>query len=120
VLHGQADQEKYVRNKKTQDGYFSISEAESAKGMQVKDLKQYYQLYFPAGRYPSEVSDAAERLFQELIDLGRRLLEWIDEVGCCSLVFDSHFQSDWIACACLKLRRMLFIISLPVSTAHGP
>lgn len=81
MLHFQADQAKYERNKKSQDGYFSIQEAESAKGMQVKDLKQYYQLYFPKGRYPSEVSDAASRLFAALIDLGKKLLEWIDEVA---------------------------------------
>ena len=49
--------------------------------MQVKDLKQYYQLYFPKGRYPSEISDAASRLFAALIDLGKKLLQWIDEVA---------------------------------------
>ena len=31
----QADQDKYVRNVSTQDGYFNIKEAESAKGMEV-------------------------------------------------------------------------------------
>jgi len=78
-MSGQADQEKYLRNKATQDGYFSIKEAESAKGMEVKDLKQYYQLYFPHGRYPTEVSDTAARLFDALIKLGHELLTWIDE-----------------------------------------
>ena len=32
----QADQDKYVRNVSTQDGYFNIKEAESAKGMEVE------------------------------------------------------------------------------------
>ena len=47
---------------------------------QVKDLKQYYQLYFPHGRYPTEVSDTAARLFDAVIKLGHELLTWIDEV----------------------------------------
>ena len=47
--------------------------------LQVKDLKQYYQLYFPHGRYPAEVSDDARHLFSVLIRLGKQLLVWIDE-----------------------------------------
>ena len=79
-LSGAADQARYLRDLTTQDGFFDINAAESAKGMEVKDLKQYYQLYFPHGRYPSEVSDAARRLFAALIELGAKLLTWIDEV----------------------------------------
>ena len=80
-ISGAADQKKYLRDKSTQDGMFNIQEAESAKGMEVKDLKQYYQLYFPHGRYPAEVSSAAEQLFEALIHLGKKLLSWIDEVS---------------------------------------
>jgi hypothetical protein len=79
-LSGAADQARYLRDLVTQDGFFDINAAESAKGVEVKDLKQYYQLYFPHGRYPSEVSDAARRLFAALIELGAKLLTWIDEV----------------------------------------
>lgn len=34
----QADQDKYLRNKTSQDGYFNIKEAESAKGMEVTSI----------------------------------------------------------------------------------
>jgi len=78
-LSGAADQAQYLRDLAKQDGFFNVKEAESAKGMEVKDLKQYYQLYFPHGRYPAEVSDAAQRLFAALIELGGKLLQWVDE-----------------------------------------
>ena len=78
-VSGSADQDKYIRNKETQDGYFNVQEAESAKGVEVKDLKQYYQLYFPHGRYPTEVSQAAQQLFEAMIFLGIQLLTWIDQ-----------------------------------------
>jgi isopenicillin N synthase-like dioxygenase len=78
-VSGSADKDIYLRNKETQDGYFNIQEAESAKGVEVKDLKQYYQLYFPHGRYPTEVSKAAQQLFEAMIFLGMKLLTWIDQ-----------------------------------------
>jgi isopenicillin N synthase-like dioxygenase len=75
---GNAGQAKYAQNGISQDGYFSTKHAESAKGMGVKDLKQYYQLYFPDGRYPDEVSNNARKMFVEMLALGSMLLDWID------------------------------------------
>jgi len=79
LTSGLADQAKYERSMETQDGYFSMARAESAKGQTLQDLKQYYQLYFPRGRYPEEVSDRARVLFHQMLELGRELLQWIDE-----------------------------------------
>jgi isopenicillin N synthase-like dioxygenase len=76
---GKASQEKYIQDQKTQDGYYSVKNAESAKGMNVKDLKQYFQLYFPDGRYPDEVSDNAKKMFLQMLELGKILLQWIDD-----------------------------------------
>ena len=74
--------EKYYRSLETQDGYFPMAVSETAKGASVKDLKHYYQCYFPHGQYPrDEVSGGAQRLWSELIALGRTLVTWIDEVG---------------------------------------
>eukprot|EP00392_Amoebophrya_sp_AT5.2_P001482 g1484.t1 len=69
----------YLRDMRTQDGYFPVKLAESAKGQTVRDIKHYYQCYFPWGRYPKEVSNRAKKLFEQMIALGRVLLEWIDE-----------------------------------------
>ena len=72
--------DKYYHKRSTQDGYFPMAVSEQAKGAKVKDLKHYFQLYFPHGQYPrDEVSTAAEDLFGELIGLGKTLVQWIDD-----------------------------------------
>lgn len=72
---------KYYHNLATQDGYFPMAVSEKAKGAKVKDLKHYYQLYFPRGKYPDEadVSGAARQLWSELTGLGKTLVGWIDD-----------------------------------------
>ncbi|QIV94989.1 isopenicillin N synthase family oxygenase [Allofrancisella frigidaquae] len=62
-----------------QDGYFPKDVSEIAKGEKVKDIKHFYHLYFPWGRYPSEVSDAAKKMFYQMLELGKTLLQWIDD-----------------------------------------
>merc|ERR1719379_3114103 len=69
---------KYLFSAKDQDGYFPMSVSEKAKGAKVKDIKHYYQCYFPKGRYPEEVSDGARQLFEQATSLGAKLLEWIE------------------------------------------
>eukprot|EP00239_Pterosperma_sp_CCMP1384_P002531 CAMPEP_0197852568 /NCGR_PEP_ID=MMETSP1438-20131217/20945_1 /TAXON_ID=1461541 /ORGANISM="Pterosperma sp., Strain CCMP1384" /LENGTH=384 /DNA_ID=CAMNT_0043466681 /DNA_START=67 /DNA_END=1221 /DNA_ORIENTATION=+ len=72
--------EKYYFDKEKQDGYFPMDVAEKAKGASVKDIKQYYQLYFPDGKYPSDdVSNNARQLYDEMHSLGKTLLQWIDD-----------------------------------------
>ena len=62
-----------------QDGYFPMAVSETAKGATAKDLKHYYQCYFPHGRYPKCVSDEAQHLWHELLTLGTIIVGWIDE-----------------------------------------
>lgn len=69
---------KYTFNPEKQDGYFPMSVSEKAKGANVKDIKHYYQCYFPWGRYPEEVSDGARQLYGQTTSLGRKLLQWIE------------------------------------------
>jgi len=70
--------EKYLRNLSQFDGYFPMDLAETAKGATVRDIKHYYQLYFPDGRYPDEVSNQARVMFDQMWDLGVQLISWID------------------------------------------
>lgn len=70
--------QKYYLDLERQDGYFPTAVSETAKGATARDLKHYYQLYFPHGRYPDEVSDKAHQLWQALFDLGQTLVGWID------------------------------------------
>lgn len=62
-----------------QDGYFPMSTSETAKGAKVKDIKHYFQLYFPDGRYPEEVSDDARNMAMQMQEFGKTLVQWIDD-----------------------------------------
>ena len=69
---------KYAYDPKTMDGYFSPAISETAKGHSKRDLKEYYHIY-PWGRYPSEVSDAARRYYDEGSKFAAELLRWVEE-----------------------------------------
>lgn len=71
--------EKYRFDPVYQDGYFPMNVSETAKGNSIKDLKHYFHLYFPNGRYPNEVSQKARVFAGELMKLGSTLVQWIDE-----------------------------------------
>ena len=60
-----------------QDGYYGPEQSETAKGFQIKDLKEFYAVY-PWGQYPAEVSDAALRLYAAGRALAIELLGWIE------------------------------------------
>lgn len=70
---------KYEFSREKQDGYFPLKQSEKAKGAKVADIKHFYHMYFPWGRYPTEVSNAAKRVFEQQLEVGRTLLGWIDE-----------------------------------------
>lgn len=71
--------EKYLRNTTRFDGYFPMDLAETAKSSSVRDIKHYYHLYFPDGRYPEDVSEKAEIMFEKMWNLGVKLCKWIDQ-----------------------------------------
>ena len=54
---------KYPNDPVKHDGYFSPSVSETAKNFTKKDLKEFFHIY-PWGRYPAEVSDAAQTLLR--------------------------------------------------------
>ena len=67
----------YSFDKKKQDGYFPFG-TENAKGNCVKDLKEFFH-YYPWGKFPKELSNSTNELYNELLDLTSTLLEWINE-----------------------------------------
>ena len=73
------DVNKYQFNSKSQDGYFPKNVSEIAKGEKIKDIKHFFHLYFPWGKYPTEVSNAAREMFEQMMKLGETLLQWIDD-----------------------------------------
>lgn len=60
-----------------QDGYFSSAVSETAKGNAIKDIKEFFHVY-PWGQYPTEVSDAALRYYDQATALARELLDWVE------------------------------------------
>ncbi len=69
---------KYLNGPANHDGYFPPSVSEIAKNNTRRDLKEFYHIY-PWGRYPDEVSDAANRYYLEGSDLAAKLLNWVEE-----------------------------------------
>lgn len=61
----------------SQAGYFGPDVSETAKGYDVRDLKEFFHIY-PDEVYPSEVSDAALRYRREAEALATTLLEWVE------------------------------------------
>ena len=60
-----------------QRGYTSFGK-EHAKGRTTGDLKEFFHIY-PWGRYPGEVSNHTNQIRSELLKLGSKLLDWLDD-----------------------------------------
>ena len=68
---------KYPFSPDKQDGYFSTVVSETAKGNGIKDIKEFFHVY-PWGQYPTEVTDAARRFYDQARDLAKELLDWVE------------------------------------------
>lgn len=67
----------YAQDPVKLDGYFSPSVSETAKNHTQRDLKEFFHIY-PWGRYPTEVSSAAQRYYQAGSALAATLLGWVE------------------------------------------
>lgn len=72
------DKYRYRFNRDTQDGYFPQSVSETAVGFNIKDLKEFYQIY-TWGMFPGELSDRSHQLYKQLSQLANTLLQWIED-----------------------------------------
>lgn len=61
-----------------QDGYFALDQAESAKGQDVRDYKEYFQFY-QWGRCPSHLKADLEAHFEDCLKFSATLLRWVAE-----------------------------------------
>ena len=69
---------QYPNDPVKHDGYFSPSVSETAKNNTKKDLKEFFHIY-PWGRYPTEVSDNAQRYYAQGAALAATLLGWVED-----------------------------------------
>ena len=70
--------DKVMFKRETQDGFFPQSISETAKGADIKDIKEYYQ-YYPWGQYPENISDNTKILYKQLTTLAMKLLGWLED-----------------------------------------
>lgn len=73
------DKHNYAFDEVKQEGYVGTDVAEIAKGETVKDIKEFYQMYFPWGRYPDSLSDVTREVFDATFKLAGELLGWIEQ-----------------------------------------
>lgn len=71
------DKTNYLFNVDTQDGFFPQSVSETAKGYDVKDIKEYYHFY-EWGQFPAFLSDKTRQLYRQLFFLSKELLNWVE------------------------------------------
>ena len=76
ALFDHPDVAKYTTSD-SQAGYFPPTISETAKGFEVKDLKEFFHVY-PWSEYPTQVSDAALRYREEAMQLALTLLDWVE------------------------------------------
>lgn len=67
----------FTRTPPSPEGYFPFR-SENAKGSPTKDLKEFFQVY-PRTAMPAEVEPITRGLYDDLLIIGRTLLEWIEE-----------------------------------------
>jgi isopenicillin N synthase-like dioxygenase len=68
---------EFELNKDTQDGYFSLQNAESAKGMAMKDFKEYFH-YYTWGQCPAELRGHLQQYYAAAHELTATLLGWVE------------------------------------------
>lgn len=75
-LSDTAKKEQFRVDPKTQYGWVPPSQAEIAKGFKVRDIKEFYNFYEKGG-CPPELKTLTQNTFNELLSVGKMLLNWI-------------------------------------------
>lgn len=73
-LGGSLDQ--YITDVESQAGYFSTSLAETAKGHEAQDLKEYFH-YWPGGVLPASVEQLTLHYYDAIFNLGKDVMAWL-------------------------------------------
>lgn len=68
----------YTVGPDNQEGYFPPTIAETAKGRQIRDLKEFFHVYPWSEKYPKEMSEDALRYREIATDVASTLLGWVD------------------------------------------
>ena len=72
------DPADFATDVESQSGYFSPAQAETAKGSDRQDLKEYFQ-YWPGGQLPDQTREITLDYYNRLFDLAKIIVTWIHE-----------------------------------------
>lgn len=100
----------YPYDKKRGDGYVGTSLSETAKGSDNPDVKEFYQIYRPWGRYPTELAETTLLYFDQIYKLAHHLLTWIDKFT--PTIIHMGFSEPLVKMASLE-QTMLRILHYP-------
>ena len=67
---------QYVTDAESQAGYFSPYFAETAKGQEAQDLKEYFH-YWPGGMLPAPVEKMTLHYYDAIFNLGKDVMAWL-------------------------------------------
>lgn len=95
----------YTLNRDTQDGYFSTQDAESAKGFDDKDFKEYFH-YYPWGQCPPALKLQMQAYYDAAHQFASTLLSWIEKYAPAGVSF-SEPLSGMIVDSDVTLLRVL-------------
>jgi isopenicillin N synthase-like dioxygenase len=73
-----SDKMDYQFNLESQDGFFPTTVSETAKGCQVKDIKEYYH-YYPWGQCPEQLKQQAQDYYRQANSVAETLLDWVQQ-----------------------------------------
>ncbi|MDF0605418.1 isopenicillin N synthase family oxygenase [Neisseriaceae bacterium TC5R-5] len=68
----------YTFSAERQDGWFSPQVSETAKGAQLKDIKEYFHIY-TWGRIPPQLKDNIDHYYRIANELAEQLLGWVEQ-----------------------------------------
>lgn len=78
------DKNNFAFNPDTQDGFFSSSISEVAKGFSLKDIKEYFH-YYPWGQCPEHLKKQIQDYYEQAHQLASELLSWVEEFSPASI-----------------------------------
>ena len=97
----------YVLKRDTQDGFFSMDDAESAKDSDEKDIKEYFHFY-TWGQCPEDLREELMTYYRDAHDFAATLLSWIEQQSLPALAEGySEPLSDMIVGSDMTLLRIL-------------
>ncbi len=72
------EQQPYLFSQKTHDGHIPMDLSETAKGHDIKDIKEFFH-YYRWGRCPQSLKTDTQKLYEQMTQLAATLLNWIEK-----------------------------------------